>query len=131
MTLLLTLLGFSAFFPLRAQAQQSGTTIPDEIVVGVNPTGVPSVNPAAALENGIGHITRVLPQLHAYRIKLQPGMTASQAIARLRLRPGVRYAEPNHIRRLFATPNDPGFAGRCEFRTTSFLGASWDGVGQL
>ena len=42
-------------------------------------------------------------------VKLPPGRSTAQAIARYRRSPDVLYAEPNRVLRLQATPNDPHF----------------------
>jgi uncharacterized delta-60 repeat protein len=49
----------------------------------------------------------LLPRLQLVHTK--PGQTVDQAIAQLELQPEVLYAEPNFIRYIQATPNDPQF----------------------
>jgi uncharacterized delta-60 repeat protein len=49
----------------------------------------------------------LLPRLEL--VRTEPGQTVEEAIAELEARPQVLYAEPNFIRHVQATPNDPQF----------------------
>jgi uncharacterized delta-60 repeat protein len=49
----------------------------------------------------------LLPRLEL--VRTEPGQTVEEAIAELEARPEVLYAEPNFIRYVQATPNDPQF----------------------
>jgi serine protease len=46
-------------------------------------------------------------------------------IKALRQQPGVRYAEPNYLRRAFRVPNDPGYPSQWHYNTIS-LPQAWD-----
>jgi subtilisin family serine protease len=50
-----------------------------------------------------------LPLSGLVRVRLEPGTSVEAAAAAFERRAGVRYAEPNHLYRIAATPNDPYF----------------------
>ena len=94
-----------------ARAQATGPeAVPGEVLVSVR---------SAAFE---GHHLRALAQslgsqiaggqsvLHAVRLRLQPGTRLEDALARLRRRGDVLYAEPNYVTHVQATPDDPYYA---------------------
>ncbi len=95
----------------RAQAQQA-RYVPGELLVGVAEertlTPMQVVGMIPQLEQGIGVVISHHDALHAYHLHLNPGVSMADAIARLKHRPGVLYAEPNYIRHTCAVqPNDP------------------------
>ena len=101
----------------RTGAQQAGEApialqpryVPGEVLVGV----ADDTNDAATipvLEHNVGFVTGHHGGLHAYRMKLNDGISLQSAITRLKRQPGVLYAEPNYIRHTCATPNDTYFA---------------------
>jgi subtilisin family serine protease len=51
-----------------------------------------------------------LPLSGLQLVQIDPGVTVSEAVAAFEREPGVRYAEPNFIRELNATPNDPQYS---------------------
>jgi thermitase len=88
---------------------RTGDTVPGEVLVGFRPS-------AGAAERGRARRSARVAVERALRIegvqlvRTQAGTSVAEAIRDLERDPAVRYAEPNRIRRAFATtPNDPRF----------------------
>jgi subtilisin family serine protease len=83
--------------------------VPDELLVKFRAGTGPAHG--AALHAAAGAIPMrtfaTVRDLHL--VKLPPGLSTAQAIARYRRSPDVLYVEPNRVLRLQATPNDPSF----------------------
>jgi serine protease len=56
----------------------------------------------------------------AYLLRVRPGHVL-RAVTALRAQPGVRYAEPDYLMQLAATPNDPSFGQQWGLRNTGQL----------
>jgi subtilisin family serine protease len=71
--------------------------------------------------------------LHAYRLRLQPGVSISTAIARLQQRGEVLYAEPNHVYRVSATPNNTYYSNQYALRKiqADLAWEAWNPTGQV
>ncbi len=106
---LLACLTFWSFQPLHALAEEPPPAVPGEVLVGVRAEN-DTEDVAAELENVAGQVVGHQRDLHAFRLKLRPGLSLEAAIASLQQRPAVVYAEPNYILYADATPNDPYFA---------------------
>ena len=59
--------------------------------------------------SSVGDVIDTHPRLGVVRLRVHKGLSIEQALVRLRARADVLYAEPNHIRKVCATPNDPGY----------------------
>ena len=57
-----------------------------------------------------GQVTGGQNALHTVRLRLQSGVPMSEALAQLRQRGDVLYAEPNYVTHVQATPDDPYYA---------------------
>jgi subtilisin family serine protease len=83
-------------------------SVPGEILVrfrpGVARGGRAEIRRAADVE-----LERALLLPRTQLVETEPGQTVDSAIAELERLSGVRYAEPNFIRHISATPNDPDF----------------------
>jgi hypothetical protein len=79
-----------------SKGRQLGRQVVSEKTGRQIPLSVESAGSAAEIVEGL-RLVRVNPA------------DTSNAIAALRARPDVVYAEPNFIRRAFATPNDPRY----------------------
>lgn len=66
-----------------------------------------------------------LPLSGLVRVRLEPGTSVAAAAAAFERRPEVRYAQPNHLYRIAATPNDPAFPSLWGMANISAPGA-WD-----
>ncbi len=86
--------------------------VPGEVLVGLNP-GV-----AAPAVMFLGRTMGYEPGIAAHRVRLAPGQTMAQALAALRVTPGVRFAEPNHVLRVTAAPTDPYYSSQWAPATT-------------
>ena len=98
MVLALALIGFTG-----ASAAAENKFREGEVLVGVRGN-------ADADSLGVGKAAGKQEKLKAARIKLNPGLSVSEAIARLSKNPNVEYAEPNYIRHKTATPNDTHYS---------------------
>lgn len=97
--------------PGRAGAEPGSEVMPGEVLVGIRPlsdNAATSQRLAATVGAEIGHQS----QLHVRRLRLRPGMTIDAAVARLQQEADVLYAEPNHVYRISATPNDSRYANQ-------------------
>ncbi|MFQ3664058.1 MAG: S8 family serine peptidase [Chloroflexaceae bacterium] len=92
-------------------AQGNAALVAGEVIVRLDP-GVTLAAPQladslAALR--VSTIEPLTPGVPVYRLRF-PGATDPQAVAaRLAATPGVAYAEPNRVRQISRTPNDPAF----------------------
>lgn len=69
--------------------------VPGEVLVGVQPDRDGKAE--AAFLSHYGSILRYDPDFHDYRIKLRYGLCIMPAIEQLKVRPEIRYAEPNGL----------------------------------
>lgn len=96
-----------------AGATSSPDYVPNEVVVGYAP-GFPGAA-AGHLQQTMGlRATAPGPSPGVQVLRLPPGVSVQQALARLQGQPGVAYAVPNYIARAAGSfiPNDPGRAHR-------------------
>lgn len=96
-------LGLIAPARLRADGG-SGGIVPGEILVGLRAGSTTPVR--AQIATGVGQVMGYQPALRTLRLRLRPGLGLQTAIALLRRNANVFYAEPNHILRACATPDD-------------------------
>ncbi|HLK60700.1 MAG TPA: S8 family serine peptidase [Chthonomonadaceae bacterium] len=88
-----------------AAGAQEAPVVPGEILVGIRPE-FNTMRSAQSLSTW-GRILSSQPVIGAHRLKLNRGVSMDAAIAALRSRADVAYAEPNHILRVCSGPNDP------------------------
>ena len=86
-------------------ADSIAAVVPQEVLVGVR-ADLDDAQEANRLNAVAGLTVGWQPELHAYRIRLQPGMTIEAAMARFQRLGEVVYAEPNHIYHVQSTPNN-------------------------
>ena len=80
--------------------------VPDEVLVRFRPEAAAARRDA--IVKGVGaQVLRRLEELNFHRIRLAPGRSVTSAIAALRLQGDVISAEPNFIRQIVLTANDP------------------------
>jgi thermitase len=93
-----------------ARADQLPEFVPGQVLVGLQPKSNSRELPTPAeVAQGIGEVLSYRPQLKVVQVRVGRGWQMEQAMAALRRRAGVRYAEPNYIQRITATPNDPKY----------------------
>ncbi|MGA2925209.1 MAG: S8 family serine peptidase [Solirubrobacteraceae bacterium] len=114
---------------LGAAAARAADYVPGEVLVGYG--NGPTARIAAGAANRIGVRLVQSPAPGGEIVRLAPGMTVAQGIAKLRRLPGVLYAVPNYIAREAGSwvPDDPGRAhspGGWQALQWNFLAA--DGV---
>jgi thermitase len=100
------ILGGSA--QLKAGASAPGDAVPGEVLVRMVPSAGGN-RAVTAIEASVGTVTGSEPALNAYRVQLGNGVSMDAALAQLRARQDVVYAEPNYIVHAYATPNDPSY----------------------
>ncbi len=106
---LLSLLACLLVASTTAHAQEAAETVAGEVLVGVRAANETAFQ-ANSADIPVGRVTGYQPHLHAYRLKLNAGVSLKAALAQLRKRGDVVYAEPNHILRAAATPNEGYYA---------------------
>lgn len=79
--------------------------VKNQILVRFAPNSTPGLANAAINAT----VDRIIPDLGIQTIHLPVGMTVQQAISYYKGLPGVVYAEPNYIRHVLLTPNDPKY----------------------
>ena len=82
---------------------------PGELLVRFTSSTTPSTRADVVDDLGATVVER-LPLSGLVRVRLETGMSVAAAEAAFERQPGVRYAQPNHIYRFSALPNDPDFA---------------------
>lgn len=92
----------------RARPERPVTEV-DRVIIKFRPGVV--ANDRAALHRAHGHkLDRVIRQLDMHVVRVPPGKTADDVIARYTNHPLVEFAEPETFHEPTATPNDPWFA---------------------
>jgi subtilisin family serine protease len=72
-------------------------------------TGTQRVQALAAVGGGtVAREFKLVPGLTL--VKLPKGMDMQTALTRLNQTPGIRYAQPNYVKKILRTPNDPRFS---------------------
>jgi thermitase len=97
-----------ALLPPRAFGQQQADHVPGELLVGLDPER-DGAAPLSGILSSLGSVVDWLPAIHTYRVRLRPGISIPDAIARLRQSREVAYAEPNYLVSPVATPDDPDY----------------------
>lgn len=82
--------------------------VPGEAIVAFADRATPQAR-SAALDALPGASAEPLPLGGVRLVDLPAGTAVGRAVAELEAQPGVRYAQPNYIRTIQATPNDPLF----------------------
>jgi subtilisin family serine protease len=85
-----------------------GEAVPGEAIVRFEPVGAPSRAAALAEVDGAWG-ERLAGLAGTRRVELPPGEGVGAAVRSLNRQPGVRWAEPNYIGHLAATPDDAFF----------------------
>ncbi len=93
----------------KLRAWSAGEYVPGEIVVqfrdGLDDAGLASLlRQTGARESGRSRFSRGL-----HVVSLPTGQSVEQGVARFSVLPSVAYAEPNYLRHMAFTPNDPLF----------------------
>jgi thermitase len=96
-----------ALLPASAGAAQR-TVVPGEVIVRFA-DGATAAERIAARAAADAQVDHALPVDGAQLLNLDPGTTIASAVAALERDDDVLYAEPNVVRRISATPNDPEF----------------------
>ena len=120
--------------PLQSAATQS--FVPNELLVRLRPgtTLTPSAQPlghfAANLQStlhglGIEHSELRIPDQALYRLQLPIGSDPRVAARELAANPAVVYAQPNYLRQMLRTPNDPAVEQQWALRNIQAY-AAWD-----
>ena len=100
------LLGGLMMGSVAARAQES---VPGEVLVTMRPQAFESHH-LRAMAARLGEVAGGQSALHAVRLCLHPNVRMEDALAQLRQRGDVLYAEPNYITHVQATPDDPFYA---------------------
>src|SRR5579871_4528309 len=95
----------------RSGAADQAPAAPGEILVGLRASD-DRAEVAASLAQTIGPVAAHHVALHTYRMQLKSGLLLQNALAQLKARPEVLYAEPNYLVHSAATPNDTGYANQ-------------------
>ncbi len=90
---------------MTAAAASFAAVVPDEVIVRFRP-GAPSAATARALDDLGARQRDEIPALRTRLVKLPPGRTVDDALARLRAHPLVEFAEPNLVIRVKSLPTD-------------------------
>jgi subtilisin family serine protease len=120
---ILAVLGFPGAVTPSHASQPSGF-VAGELLVRFAPTTASNAR-ADILADLDATIVQRLPVSGLVRVRLAPGTSVAEAAADFERRAGVRYAEPNHLYHLAATPNDPQFASLWAMAKIDAPGA-WD-----
>src|SRR5687767_7058847 len=82
--------------------------VPDEVLIKLDSSPAGSRS-AAGLNHDGAKVIEKFAELGWQRVKLPPGMSVDEAVARYQNIDGVAAVQPNFYYRLLATPNDPDF----------------------
>jgi subtilisin family serine protease len=105
-------------------AAQSSAYAPGELLVRFAGSTTASAR-ADVLADHDATVVERLPLSGLVRVRLGPGTSVPAAEKALERRPEVRYAQPNHLYRIAATPNDPSFPSLWGMTNIQAPGA-WD-----
>lgn len=102
-------LAFTIAAPRPASAATTPEVVAGQIVVGFRNADALEVK-ATDAANGVGLVLGHQRKLRAARMRLNRGMSLDAALARLRKRSDVEYAEPVYVLRAYSTPNDSSYS---------------------
>jgi subtilisin family serine protease len=115
-----------------APAAPDPVAVPGEVIVELRDGAPPGARAAVRAASGATG-ERAVPGLRGTRVmRLAPGRRVADAVRALRARPDVAWAEPNHILRTAALPDDPLFPQQWGLRNTApgevdaRVEAAWD-----
>ena len=91
-------------------------------VAGAAASGAPPAGASASTSPGAGAVRKWTFRRGAEHWRLPPGLSVEDAIARLRARPDVEYAEPNWVLTADRLPDDARFGELYAFRNTGQTG---------
>lgn len=94
--------------PRPSTAATTPEVVPGQIVVGFRTADSLEVK-ATDAANGVGLVLGSQRKLRAARMRLNRGQSLDAALARLRKRGDVEYAEPVYVLRAYSTPNDTSY----------------------
>jgi thermitase len=120
---ILAVLGFPGTVSV-AYAGQPSTYVPGELLVRFAGSTSASAR-ADILADLDATVVERLPLSGLLHVRLEPGTSVTSAERALERRPGVRYAEPNHLYRIAATPDDTLFSSLWGMSTIQ-APAAWD-----
>lgn len=107
------------------EAQGQPEFVPGEVLVkfkpGVGEQAIASIKANLNLET-----IKVFKRSHIYHLRILSKLSVQEVIARLRQSPAVEYAEPNYIRYLNLTPNDPRYPEMWGLNNTGQTGGTPD-----
>jgi subtilisin family serine protease len=107
-----------------ANAAEPSTYAPGELLVRFSGSTTAATR-ADILADLDATLVERLPLSGLVRLRVEPGTSVVAAERALERRPEVRYAQPNHLYRIAATPNDPLFPSLWGMTTIQAPGA-WD-----
>jgi subtilisin family serine protease len=107
-----------------AYAAQRSPSAPGELLVRFTASTTASTS-ADILADHDATVVERLPLSGLVRVRVEPGTSVAAAERALERRPEVRYAQPNHLYRIAATPNDPLFPSLWGMSAIQAPGA-WD-----
>jgi subtilisin family serine protease len=111
-------------FPGTAYSSQPSSYAPGELLVRFGSSTSPSARADVLADHGATVVER-LPLSGLVLVRLEPGTSVAAAERALERRVEVRYAQPNHLYRIAATPNDPSFPSLWGLQTIQ-APAGWD-----
>ncbi|PIV54031.1 MAG: hypothetical protein COS17_00825, partial [Elusimicrobia bacterium CG02_land_8_20_14_3_00_37_13] len=91
-----------------AQSNREAQVVRGEILVKFK-SGVSQSKKMSILSDSNAYKKDEISKLKIERIKLPVGMSVQEAVEYYRNLPEVEFAEPNYIRKAFATPNDTSY----------------------
>ena len=122
----LIFLGAAALTPgARAQTAAGPEAVPGEILVSMRPQAFDGHHLRAMAER-LGEVAGGQQALHAVRLRLQPGVRMEDALAQLRRRGDVQFAEPNYVTHVQATPDDTYYTAYQYAPRISQTDRAWD-----
>jgi subtilisin family serine protease len=91
---------------LEESVEVQGPKKGDRVLIKFRPGAAPSTRAALHRRNGF-ELDRIIPQLHVHAVKIPPGKTAEDVMARYERHPLVDFVEQEVIFEKATTPNDP------------------------
>ncbi len=125
---LLALVLFSGGAASPAGAQEAGPpAVPGEIIISYGPSVTAGAIQAFQQQNGLQEVDDLsIGSLTQTKLVSVPGEATSNLLQQLGNDPRVRFAEPNYIVSIGATPNDPSFGSLWGLHNTGQTGGTPD-----